>query len=92
MGQFSIHCVATPIQTPMTIPKPKAPAQVKSPLPDPASRLAPRPEYLAALVLLVRGEKVLLDTDLASLYGVEARALNQADARNRDRFPQDFMF
>jgi len=35
---------------------------------------------------------VLLDADLAALYGVEARALNQAVARNRDRFPEDFMF
>lgn len=34
----------------------------------------------------------MLDTDLAALYGVEARALNQAVARNRDRFPSDFMF
>jgi hypothetical protein len=44
------------------------------------------------LVFLVRGEKVLLDADLADLYGVEARVLNQAVARNRDRFPEDFMF
>jgi hypothetical protein len=42
--------------------------------------------------LAIRGEKVLLDTDLAELYGVEARALNQAVARNRSRFPDDFMF
>ena len=52
----------------------------------------PRPEYLAKLVFLVRNEKVMLDTDLAALYGVEARALNQAVGRNRDRFPEDFMF
>lgn len=51
-----------------------------------------QPENLAKLVFLVRGEKVLLDTDLASLYGVEARALNQSVARNRSRFPDDFMF
>jgi hypothetical protein len=51
-----------------------------------------RPENLAPLIFLVRGEKVLLDADLAALYGVEARALNQAVARNRDRFPDDFMF
>ena len=41
---------------------------------------------------MLRGDKVLLDTDLASLYGVETKALNQAVARNRDRFPEDFMF
>ena len=39
-----------------------------------------------------RGEKVLLDFDLAALYGVETRALNQAVRRNADRFPADFMF
>ncbi|HEY5898341.1 MAG TPA: ORF6N domain-containing protein [Burkholderiales bacterium] len=40
----------------------------------------------------VRGERVLFDADLAALYGVETRTLNQAVARNRDRFPPDFMF
>lgn len=43
-------------------------------------------------ILLLRGEKVLLDSDLASLYGVSTKALNQAVKRNRDRFPADFMF
>jgi hypothetical protein len=52
----------------------------------------PNTESIAPLVHLVRGEKVLLDADLATLYGVEARALNQAVSRNRDRFPSDFMF
>ena len=52
----------------------------------------PKPENLAKIVFLVRGEKVLLDTDLADLYGVEARVLNQSVARNRSRFPDDFMF
>jgi len=54
--------------------------------------VTPRPENLASLIFFVRGEKVLLDTDLAALYGVEVRALNQAVARNRRRFPADFMF
>ena len=58
----------------------------------PMTDLTPKPENLAKLVLLVRGEKVLLDTDLAELYGVEARVLNQSVARNRNRFPDDFMF
>jgi hypothetical protein len=40
----------------------------------------------------MRGEKVLLDRDLAGLYGVETRALNQAVRRNNRRFPKDFMF
>lgn len=43
-------------------------------------------------VHLVRGEKILLDVDLAALYGVTTKALNQAVKRNRDRFPDDFMF
>ncbi len=54
--------------------------------------MRPKPEDLAPLIYLLRGEKVLLDMDLAGLYGVEARALNQAVARNRRRFPDDFMF
>ena len=44
------------------------------------------------MILLLRGEKVMLDTDLAELYGVEARVLNQAVKRNLERFPEDFMF
>ena len=54
--------------------------------------IIPKPENLAKLVFLVRGEKVFFDTDLAALYGVEARVLNQSVARNRIRFPEDFMF
>jgi len=51
-----------------------------------------KPENVAQLVFFIRGEKVMLDADLAMLYEVEARALNQAVARNRKRFPADFMF
>lgn len=40
----------------------------------------------------VRGQKVMMDFDLALLYGVETRALNQAIKRNLERFPKDFMF
>ncbi len=43
-------------------------------------------------ILLVRGQRVMLDADLATLYGVETRALLQAIKRNRARFPEDFMF
>ena len=43
-------------------------------------------------ILLIRGHKVILDADLAELYGVETRVLNQAIKRNLDRFPADFMF
>jgi hypothetical protein len=44
------------------------------------------------LIYLIRGNKVILDSDLAQLYGVETRALKQAVRRNRKRFPADFMF
>ena len=44
------------------------------------------------IILLLRGQKVLLDRDLAALYGVETRVLNQAVRRNLKRFPTDFMF
>jgi hypothetical protein len=43
-------------------------------------------------ILLIRQQRVLLDYDLAALYGVETRALKQAVRRNRERFPEDFMF
>jgi hypothetical protein len=43
-------------------------------------------------ILLIRGQKVMLDSDLAALYGVETKALNQAVKRNLERFPDDFMF
>ena len=47
---------------------------------------------VARSILLVRGQNVMLDTDLAELYGVSTKALNQAVKRNRDRFPEGFMF
>jgi len=43
-------------------------------------------------ILLLRGQKVMLDSQLAELYEVETRTLNQAVQRNRERFPEDFMF
>ena len=49
-------------------------------------------ERIESAILLIRGEKVLLDSDLARLYEVETRVLNQAVKRNADRFPNDFMF
>lgn len=47
---------------------------------------------IESLILTIRDHKVMIDADLAGLYGVETRALNQAVKRNRDRFPKDFMF
>ena len=52
----------------------------------------PHAQHLAKLVQAVRHEKVLIDTDLAQLYGVETGALNRAVKRNASRFPADFMF
>ena len=49
-------------------------------------------ERIQQLILLIRGKKVMLDTDLARLYGVPTKRLNEQVKRNRDRFPQDFMF
>jgi hypothetical protein len=57
-----------------------------------ASKPALPTERIENHILLVRGHKVLLDADLASLYGVATRALNQAVKRNAERFPPDFMF
>jgi ORF6N domain len=48
-------------------------------------------ERIARAILVLRGQRVLLDTELASLYGVAAKVLLQAVRRNRKRFPQDFM-
>ncbi|MCM2266469.1 MAG: ORF6N domain-containing protein [Elusimicrobiales bacterium] len=49
-------------------------------------------EILESKILLIRKHKVLLDRDLAALYQVETRVLNQAVRRNLDRFPEDFIF
>ena len=49
-------------------------------------------EQIESLILTIRGKQVILDRDLARLYGVETRVLNQAVQRNIERFPKDFMF
>ena len=49
-------------------------------------------ERIVSRIFLIRGKKVMMDRDLAELYGVETRSLNQAVRRNNDRFPDDFMF
>ena len=48
-------------------------------------------DQIEPLILTIRGQQVLLDSDLAGLYGVTTKALNQAVKRNRRRFPRDFM-
>ena len=54
--------------------------------------LTPKEESISSLIYIIRGEKVMLDYDLAMLYGVETRTLKQAVRRNIKRFPDDFMF
>ena len=49
-------------------------------------------ERIERSILLIRGQKVMLDADLAKLYGTSTKRLNEQVKRNRDRFPSDFMF
>lgn len=49
-------------------------------------------EHIQQVIYLIREQKVMLDSDLASLYGVETKVLNLAVKRNLNRFPEDFMF
>ena len=53
------------------------------------ARAAPE---LETLIYEIRGQRVMLDSDLAQIYGVETKSLNRAVKRNRDRFPRDFVF
>ena len=56
-------------------------------------RTAPVPvEHITQSILFLRGQRVILDRELAAIYGVETRSLNQAVKRNGERFPEDFMF
>jgi len=59
------------------------PKKAKPPLPD---------EQILRTILFIRGKKVILDSDLAKLYGVETRRLNEQVRRNIEKFPEDFMF
>jgi hypothetical protein len=49
-------------------------------------------EIIERKIYLIRGQKVMLDADLAEIYGVPTKSLNLAVRRNKDRFPEDFMF
>src|SRR5215218_2102098 len=60
-------------------------------VPETAVALVPV-ERVESRILLIRGEKVILDTDLAELYGATTKRLNEQVRRNLDRFPADFMF
>lgn len=49
-------------------------------------------EFIMSKILLIRGQKVMLDSELATLYGVETKQLKRQVRRNMERFPEDFMF
>ncbi|WP_398361069.1 ORF6N domain-containing protein [Segatella bryantii] len=53
---------------------------------------SPESVSIKAMIRLIRGQQVMLDSDLAFLYGVETRRLNEQVKRNMERFPSDFMF
>jgi len=55
-------------------------------------KLSVYPSRIESRILMLRGKKVLLDRDLAELYGIETKTLKQAVKRNSDRFPADFLF
>ena len=57
-----------------------------------ARSIVPTTEDIARSILVQRGQRVLLDTELAVLYGVTTKRFNEQVRRNRDRFPADFMF
>jgi ORF6N domain len=50
------------------------------------------PEHIARDILVLRGQRVIVDSDLAALYGVTTKRFNEQVRRNRERFPEDFMF
>ena len=51
-----------------------------------------KPEEIQSRIQEIRGQKVIVDTDLAKFYGVETRRLNEQVSRNKDKFPDDFLF
>jgi len=57
-----------------------------------AQKLVTSVEQIESRIFFIRGQRVMLDADLAELYGVPTKALNQAIKRNVERFPDDFMF
>lgn len=57
-----------------------------------ATQLSPSSELVENYILLIRGQRVILDVDLAELYGVSTKRLNEQVKRNQERFPEDFTF
>jgi hypothetical protein len=74
------------------MPRKKTAVRKSTSRPITRSELELVPQKIAPLVLKIRGENVLLDSDLAELYGVATKDLNRAVKRNAKRFPKDFMF
>lgn len=73
----------------------KTKAKAKPKVQTPPPTLIPQriqTEHIAPLIHWIRGAKVMLDRELAALYGVETRTLKQAVRRTKHRFPDDFMF
>jgi len=64
----------------------------RQPLPAKLDQLHVSVEMIERRIYLIRGRKVMLDSDLAEIYGVTTKRLNEQVKRNRDRFPEDFMF
>ena len=56
------------------------------------SNLTPNEENIASHIYIIRNQRVMLDSDLAEIYGVETKMLKRAVRRNIERFPEDFMF
>jgi ORF6N domain len=75
----SIPCSPTTVAEPLNVAKPARTALVPV-------------ENITRAILVLRGHKVLLDTELATLYGVSTKRFNEQVRRNRNRFPADFMF
>lgn len=59
---------------------------------EPENTIQVSENFIASKIFIIRDRKVMLDRDLAALYNVETKALKQAVRRNKDRFPEDFMF
>ena len=72
--------------------KPKCSLVPVSPMQAPAAPAAIDDDFIKSRIFTIRGVQVVLDRDLAELYGVATKALNQAVRRNTNRFPEEFMF
>lgn len=80
-GADAGFCIVAPHGPPLTLPRVRqSPALPSAPL-----------ESLEPIIHPIRGERVIIDTDLTRLYGVETKLLNRAVLRNHEKFPPDFM-